>query len=74
MPAVASPLVVAASSSTVDYLDGFTHRAVVMSSTDGSIWEKNDDSWWTTGSEVPLDSSDLAARGPFTCIRFAIGF
>ncbi|WP_280273399.1 hypothetical protein [Nocardia wallacei] len=68
------PSVVAASADVVKFLDGFTDNAIVMSKTDGSIWEKARESWYTTGSDVALDSQDLAARGPFQVIRYCIGF
>ncbi|WP_067565895.1 hypothetical protein [Nocardia acidivorans] len=50
------------------WLDGRRNDIVLRSIPFETVWHKVDGWWWTTGSEVALDSLDLAAQGPFAVL------
>ncbi|MCU1647139.1 MAG: hypothetical protein JWN03_7414 [Nocardia sp.] len=50
------------------WLDARRNNTVLKSEPFDTIWHKVDDWWYTTGSEVALDSLDLAAQGPFAVL------
>lgn len=50
------------------WLDAHRNDTVLKCELFHTIWHKVDGWWYTTGSDVALDSLDLAAQGPFAVL------
>ncbi|WP_147404235.1 hypothetical protein [Nocardia panacis] len=68
-PAADGPAVIAAHPDfPASWLKECRNGTVLRSELLETIWHKVDGWWYTTGSEVALDSLDVAAQGPFAVL------